>query len=103
MSGVKHDGGKPPLALLPTEPLMEVARVMAIGATKYGTFNWAAGISYIRVLSAVLRHIFQYLGGQDKDEESGLSHLAHAVCGLLFVLQYEHTHKELDDRYKAGE
>lgn len=100
-TGKKNDDGKPPMSLLPSEPLFEVARVFAFGAKKYATFNWAKGIGWLRVMSAVLRHCYQWLAGQDKDPETSLSHLAHAVCGLLFLLEYSNSHKELDDRYKG--
>jgi len=39
--------------------------------------------------------------GEDKDPESGLSHLAHSLCCLMFLLEFEKTHPELDDRYKV--
>jgi hypothetical protein len=52
------------------------------------------------VASAVLRHIFQWLGGEDKDSETGLSHLAHASCGLLFLIDFEVNKLGEDDRYK---
>ena len=40
--------------------------------------------------------------GEDKDPESGLSHLAHAACCIMFLLEFEKTHPELDDRYKPN-
>jgi len=46
-----------------------------------------------------MRHIAAYNEHENKDPESGLSHLAHAACCLLFLLEYEDTHPELDDRY----
>lgn len=79
---------------------MEIAQVLDFGAQKYDAHNWRVGISWTRVASAVLRHIYKWIAGQNKDEESGLSHLAHAACGLLFLLTYEKTRTEFDDRYK---
>jgi hypothetical protein len=75
---------------------------MSFGAKKYSRDNWRGGFSWTRPLAASLRHIFSYIGGEDKDPETGISHLAHAVCCLFFVLEFEETHKELDDRYKGG-
>lgn len=58
----------------------------------------ASGIC--RPLAAALRHVFAFIGGEDKDPETSLSHLAHASCCLMFLLEFEDTKKELDDRYK---
>lgn len=102
--GRKNDAaeGKPLLGLLPTRPLEQIARVLEYGAKKYAPHGWRNGIEWQRTLNAALRHLLTYNGGEDKDTESGLSHLAHAACNLLFLLEYEVTHPELDDRYKSG-
>lgn len=101
-SGTKYDTYKTRMDLLPVESLTEVAKVLAMGAGKYGDYNWARGIKYSRVLAAILRHLFSYISGEDKDPESGLSHLAHAACGLLFLLHYEKYRAEYDDRSKEA-
>lgn len=99
MEGVKYDEGKRRLSLLPTGPLEEVVRVLEFGANKYGDYNWRNGMNWSRVIDAVLRHIFKWLQREENDEESGLPHLAHAACGLLFLLQYKEDFASLDDRY----
>lgn len=99
-TGIKHDQEKPDMSLLSSIALLKVAQVMTFGKTKYSANNWRGGFQWTRPLAASLRHIFSYLGGQDKDPETGVSHLAHAVCCLMFVLEFEETHKHLDDRYK---
>jgi hypothetical protein len=100
-TGLKHDQDKPDMALLSNIGLLKVAQVMSFGKRKYAANNWRGGFAWTRPLAASLRHIFAYLGGEDKDPESGISHLAHACCCLLFVLEFEETHKELDDRFKG--
>jgi hypothetical protein len=100
-TGVKFDGGKPPLALLPTLALEAVGRVLAFGAKKYQAHNWRGGIQYSRLAGATLRHVFAFLRGEDKDPETGESHLAHAACCVLFALEFvEEGRPELDDRHK---
>lgn len=101
-AGIKYDSGKPPMALLSSIALEEIAKVLEVGQKKYAAHNWRGGFAWSRPLSAALRHIFAFIGGQDKDPESGLSHLAHAGCCILFLLEFEQTHKELDDRYKGA-
>lgn len=100
-AGIKHDSDKVPLDLLSPIALTEIAKVMSFGRSKYSAHNWRKGIAWCRVIGAALRHILSFLGGEDKDPETGLSHLAHASCCLMFLLEYEVTHKELDDRYKS--
>lgn len=101
-AGIKYDEGKEPLDLLSPIALFKIARVMEFGREKYSAHNWRGGIKWTRVGAAALRHIFKWLGGQDKDPETGLSHLSHAGCCIMFLLEYEETHKQLDDRYVAG-
>ena len=103
MTGVKFDEKKAPLALIPPEAEEEEARVWQAGATKYGLWNWRGGLSYLRILSALLRHTHAIIRGEDKDPETGLLHAAHIRCcaAMLIVFQKEER-KELDDRYKKG-
>lgn len=96
--GTKNDAGKVGVHLLPPTPLIEIAKVLDFGATKYAPYNWTKGISYSRVYGAALRHLWSWFRGENKDPETGLSHLAHAGCCVLFLLQYEHTRREFDDR-----
>ena len=103
-TGVKHDkdpNEKPKITLVPLKALWEVAKVMTFGAQKYGRFNWKGGIDYSRLADAACRHIIQFMEGEDNDKEFGLSHLAHAACGILMLLEETTMNKpELDDRYK---
>jgi len=100
MKGRKNDSEKVRLELLPFPALYEVARVLTFGAKKYDPWNWASGMAWSRLLGAALRHLFAWAAGEDKDPETGLSHLAHAACCVLFLLTY--TLKDLgdDDRHK---
>lgn len=99
-SALKFDSGKLPLHLLSTEAMNQTAAVLAFGADKYAEHNWRKGFVWSRPLSAAMRHITAFNAGEDKDPESGLSHLAHAACCIMFLLEFEKTRKELDDRYK---
>ena len=99
-TALKFDDGKLPLHLLSTEAMNQTAAVLAFGAEKYAEHNWRKGFVWSRPLSAAMRHITAFNAGEDKDPESGLSHLAHAACCIMFLLEFEKTNKELDDRYK---
>jgi hypothetical protein len=73
--------------------MLEVARVLTFGASKYGANNWQTLANFTdRYYAAILRHLFAHGGGETKDPESGLPHLAHAACGALFLLSDEVGH-----------
>lgn len=86
--GVKHDAGKLPYDLLPWQALEEVVKVLEFGAAEYGPYNWASGMKFSRLLAAAFRHLVSYWRGERNDAETGYSHLAHAVCCLLFLLHF---------------
>lgn len=98
--GIKHDSGKAGMSLLSRVALEETAKVLDFGKNKYAAHNWRNGFEWSRPLSAAMRHIMAFNDGEDKDPESGLSHLAHAACCIMFLLEFEKTHPELDDRWK---
>lgn len=98
--GVKHDDGKPELALISPDFIEELGKVMTVGAKKYGAQNWRRGFNWTRVLSAIFRHLFSWSSGQDVDPETGLSHLAHAAAGIMFLVEFQKRNVGTDDRYK---
>lgn len=97
--GVKHDEGKCRMDLLPYDALAEVAKVLDFGAKKYSPGNWANGINLSRLLAAAERHIGEFKEGRDTDVESGLNHLPHAACNLLFAIWMLRHHPGRDDRW----
>lgn len=98
--GLKFDTDKPRMELLDPEFLEEVAKVMTFGAKKYAAHNWRKGLEISRLLGACLRHVTAVVKGEDKDLESGCSHLAHATCCLMFAWWMLKYRTDLDDRYK---
>ena len=97
--GVKYDAGKINMALLSPVAMVELTRVLDFGAKKYADHNWRKGITAQRLLAALLRHVFAYLGGETHDKETGLSHIAHAMCCCMFIIELKLTKPELDDRF----
>jgi len=95
---VKHDQGKPRTDLLPPRALLVVAMVLDYGAKKYAPGNWRKAKTRGRYVAAALRHLFSWMTGETHDPESGLPHLGHAVCSLLFVLEMESAGWGEDDR-----
>ena len=98
MDGVKYDGEKPKMNLLPPKAIVEVAKVLTFGAQKYDEENWRKLEDLqSRYSSGALRHIFAHLDSEDLDPESGLSHLAHAICCLLFKLEIELENAKIEE------
>lgn len=100
-SGVKFDGDKVRMDLLPPELLFAVAKILSFGSKKYSPRNWEQGMSWGRVFAALMRHMWAWWGGEDKDPETGESHLWHAGCCIAFLIAYEARGVGTDDRHKA--
>ena len=97
--GEKFDSEKIMLQLFPPEALFEIGAVLTYGAKKYAPRNWEKGIEYSRVYGALQRHLWAWWGGEENDPESGLPHLAHAGCCLVFLLAFEKRGmKEFNDK-----
>lgn len=94
--GRKFDSGKPEFSLLPPWALESVAKVLTFGAQKYEIDNW----KYVengeqRYKNAAMRHLNDYMKGEKFDQETGLNHLAHAICCLMFMLDADESGKPL--------
>ena len=88
--GIKYDSAKPKMNLLPPKAILEVAKVLTFGAEKYDAENWRKlDDLQNRYTAGALRHIFAHMDGEKLDPETGLSHMAHALCCLLFKLEIE--------------
>lgn len=96
--GVKHDLGKPKLHLIPLEALELMAHSFEYGMHKYGKRNYEKGIAYTRLADAALRHLYKWIHGQDKDKESGLNHIGHALSNLAMLAYMIKHFPDLDDR-----
>lgn len=97
-SGARYIAGKPDMSLIPLCTLEDEARVWAYGKQKYAAWNWAKGMDWSVPLACALRHIAKWQAGEENDEESGLPHLAHAMCNLRMLTLYAKTYVEGDDR-----
>lgn len=94
----KQDAGKARIDLIAPEFLFGTAAVLEFGAAKYAERNWEKGMSWGRCFGALMRHMWAWWGGEQKDAETGMSHLAHAACCLMFLMAYENRKIGTDDR-----
>jgi hypothetical protein len=96
-----ESASKPRLELLPGAALEQIAEVLTYGAAKYDANNWCRGARWGRYYAALLRHLFAWWRGEDRDAETGMSHLAHAGCCLLFLMEYQRNDWGSDDRFRG--
>lgn len=88
--GVKYDNDKPQWSLMQWGALTEVVDVLTYGAKKYSPDNWKkVPNARQRYLDAGFRHFTAYAAGEKNDSETGMSHLAHAMCCMLFLLAFD--------------
>lgn len=87
---LKFDDNKTDWAILPFGALEEIVKVMKFGEGKYarGNFAMKSGLEYTRLINGLLRHTLAFARGEDNDPETGLSHMAHAGCCVIFLLHY---------------
>lgn len=86
--GAKHDQEKIRWSLLPWDSVELMVKGLMYGSKKYGDYNWKnVPDSRNRYFAALMRHMLAWFRGEELDKESGLSHLAHAGCCLLFLME----------------
>lgn len=101
---LKDDREKTRLDLIPPDVLEALGRVLTYGAKKYtrdgesGAWNWARGTDWSRYYAAGQRHANAFWGGEDLDPESGLPHLACALCCFAISFVYWKRGIGKDDR-----
>lgn len=98
MSANKNDQDKPRLDLLSRTALEELGRVLGHGADKYQPGNWRKGMKWSRLYAAALRHLLASMDGETLDPETGLSHTAHAMANMMFLVEYQKRGLGDDDR-----
>lgn len=79
--------------------LAEVGKVAGFGGVKYERYNFAKGYRWSLSYDALQRHLMAFWGGEDRDPESGLYHLAHAAWHCLALMTFMMRKKGTDDRF----
>lgn len=92
---MKYDNGKPKLTLVPTQILVDIARVREYGVEKYkDPDNWKR-VEIERYRDAAFRHFIAYINDPyGVDDESGLPHLSHLACNIAFLCEMQKEERE---------
>ncbi len=98
---IRHDDNKLPWHLFPMNAASEVVKVLQFGAKKYDERNWEKGMAFSRCFNSCIRHLNAWWYREDNDPESGLCHLSHAACNILFLIFYGLRGVGTDDRPNA--
>lgn len=88
--GYKSDDGKARWDRLPWAEVQDIVMVLAFGIRKYAPDNWQkVAEPRDRYFAAAQRHLVAWKQGEMNDPESGLPHLAHAGCCILFLAWFD--------------
>lgn len=96
--GLRFNEGKTPFHLIPTEVEEALAKVLQMGADKYGARNWEKGLSWSETYSSLRRHLNKWFSGEDIDPESGLPHTYHILANSAFLVTFSERGIGEDDR-----
>lgn len=95
---LRYNQGKLKWSLIDWKSLEGLVRVLEMGAKKYAPYNWAKGMPVTEVSESLLRHMFAFLEGEDRDKESLELHLSHVLCNAMFLIHIMREKPEFDDR-----
>ena len=97
---LRYNEGKLQWSMIDFKSLEGMVRVLEMGAKKYSKDNWKLGMPVTQVCESLMRHLFAYMSGEDKDPESGESHMSHVLVNAMFVEYIMKERNEFDDRKK---
>ena len=96
--GQKFDDGKARHELIYYPAIIGIAKILTFGAKKYADNSWQnLPNRKTRYFSSLMRHLLAYWMGEKTDDESGMSHLDHAMTNLMF-LKYDEDQEVLASR-----
>lgn len=98
-NGIKDLKGKPQVKLIPYEAIKGMAEVRKFGNEKYKEpWRWYEEGNRDDFVEAGIRHLYKHLsgdyGGDRLDDESGLSHLKHALTSIAMAVALDEKEKK---------
>lgn len=95
---------KPNVALVPPAATLHAAMAYETGARRYGPYNWReTSVEAMTYIAASIRHIQNFLDGEDYVSDDPLTHnLGAAIAGLGIVLDAIEHGSLIDNRPPKG-
>lgn len=99
--GYRDNAGKVRLELLSPHALHALGLVLTAGTKKYPARNWEKGLSWSETVGSLLRHLTEFMAGNDFDDGpggTGLPHIYLAQCNAHMLSHFFATNTGTDDR-----
>ena len=101
------------LALMPAAAVIRMCEALQYGAFKapradgkgpgYGPFNWrVTKVEAMTYIAAAMRHILDWVDGEERADDSGVHHIGHAMASLAILLDAQDTDGLIDNRPNPG-
>jgi hypothetical protein len=91
------------LSKVPPVAVAQCAMALMDGAEKYGAYNWREKAVRASIyVDACERHLLAWFDGEERAQDSGVHHLAHAMACLAILLDAQATGNLVDDRPAGG-
>lgn len=97
---IRLNKGKPEVSQLDPRFILALAAHFTKSAKKYGVFNYALGQEYRTPADSLCRHLFDFLAGEDFDEDGNCNILAMAANAMILWTSKQKNIEELDNRCK---
>lgn len=91
------------LSKVPPSAIIEMARAFENGAAKYGPYNYRdTEVRASVYVDAAMRHLMCWFDGEQVADDSGVTHLGHALASIGILIDTAECGTLADDRPKAG-
>lgn len=100
-SGYRDNADKVRLELISPHALHALGLVLTAGTKKYPARNWEKGLSWSETVGSLLRHLTEFMAGNDYDDGpggTGLPHIYLAQCNAHMLSHFFATSTGTDDR-----
>lgn len=98
--GLRYNDGKIPFQYFAPEALLELGKHYQRGNAKYEPRNWERGMDWSICFDSLQRHAWAWLGGEDRDPETGSLHMTAVAWNAIALIVYSIRGIGKDDRPK---
>jgi Domain of unknown function (DUF5664) len=91
------------ISKVPPSAIIEMARAFENGAAKYGAYNYReTEVRASIYVDAAIRHLMCWFDGEQVADDSGVTHLGHALASIGILVDTTECGTLADDRPKQG-